>query len=67
MRLSFESPLAEAFSVPLLGAVSPRRNGESSAVPPESEEHEQTGNGGLAGTWEVLTVPWNREARGSRA
>ena len=45
----------------------PRRDGESSAVPPESKEHVQTGNGGLAGTWEVLTVPRNREAWGSRA
>ena len=57
----------EAFSVPSLGAVPPRRNGESSVVPPESGEHEQTGNGGLAGTWEVLTVPRNEEAWGSRA
>jgi hypothetical protein len=65
--LSFESPLVEAFSVPLLGAVSSRRDGEPSAVPPESKEHEQTGNGGLAGTWEVLTVPRNREVWGSRA
>ena len=47
----------EAFSVTLLGAVLPRRNGESLAVPPESQEHEQTGHGGLAGTWEVLTIP----------
>jgi hypothetical protein len=67
MRLSFESPLAEAFSVPLLGAVSPRRDGKSSVVPPESEEHVQTGHGGLAGTWEVLTAPRHEEARGSRA
>lgn len=64
MRLSFESPLAEAFSVPLLGAVPPRRHGESSVVPPESLEHEQTGHGGLAGTWEVLTAPRRTTAYG---
>jgi hypothetical protein len=67
MRSSFESPLAEAFSVPLLGAEPPRRNGESSAGPPESKRHEQTGHGDHAGTWEVLTVPRKREAWGSRA
>src|ERR1051325_11500063 len=67
MRSSFESPFVEAFSVPVLGAVSPRRYGESSAVPPESKEHVQTGHGGLAGTWEVLTFPRHREAWGSRA
>lgn len=66
MRLSFESPLVEASSVPVLGAVSPRRDGESSAVPPESEEHEQTGHGGLAGTWEVLTAPGKETASEGR-
>jgi hypothetical protein len=65
--IELRKSLVEAFSVPLLGAVSPRRDGESSAVPPESEEHGQTGDGGLAGTWEVLTVPRNQEAWGSRA
>jgi hypothetical protein len=55
--IELRKSLAEAFSVPLLGAVSPRRYGKSSAVPSESQEHVQTGHGGLAGTWEVLTTP----------
>lgn len=60
--IELRKSLAEAFSVPLLGAVSPRRDGESSAVPPESQEHVQTGHGGLAGTWEVLTAPRDQTA-----
>lgn len=65
--IELRKSLAEAFSVPLLGAVPPRRDGESPAVPPESQEHEHTDNRGLAGTWEVLTVPRNQAADAGEA
>ena len=55
--IELRKSIVEAFSVPLLRAVPLRRDGESRAVPPESQEHVQTGHGGLAGTWEILTFP----------
>ena len=58
MLSSFERVVvAEAFTVVSMGAAPPRRNGEPQVVPPEPLEHVQTGHGGLAGTWEILTIP----------
>jgi len=65
MLSSFESvDFAEAFTLCVMGAVSRRRHGEPSAVPPESLEHVQTGHRGLAGTWEVLSILRFRKAYG---
>ena len=60
MRLSFESPLRKPS---LRGAVSlVAFKASHEWFPPESLEHEQTSHGGLAGTWEVLTVPRHETA-----
>lgn len=58
MRLSFESSNADAFVVPLAGAVLLSCFGEGQAGLSESKEHGQRGNGGSPRTWEILSTPF---------